>query len=191
MKVAALCVLKNSVYKQIDDVECYDKDRDAYNFQGGMPVIAHPPCAQWSRMRSFAKDDPKEKELARLCYLWIKKEGGVLEHPQGSLLWKSIDLTGGRLYSVDQNWFGFPARKRTYLWFYGCKPAQIVLRTVMIEKPVNKMQYRSGERSRTTLPMAEWLVDSVGNHSFDSWKAEFEPVPPADFWEPPSATDFR
>lgn len=54
MDVAVLFARQDSTYKALSGVDVYDIDRDARTFQGGMPVVAHPPCRAWGRLRAFA-----------------------------------------------------------------------------------------------------------------------------------------
>ena len=59
--------------------------------------------------------------------------GGILEHPRSSTLWKNgnfnlsgeIDNYGGFLRSVNLSWFGYPAQKKTMLYFVGIAPVQL------------------------------------------------------------------
>lgn len=98
--VAALCVAPNSGYKNMDAVECYDMARDVRTFTGGMPVVAHPPCRTWSAYTAHqAKAPPGEKELGLLCAEWLRREGGVLEHPAHSRLFEAarLPMPGQRL----------------------------------------------------------------------------------------------
>lgn len=44
-KVAALFVQKNGVYHNLEDVDPWPEDRDARNYAGPWPVVAHPPCS--------------------------------------------------------------------------------------------------------------------------------------------------
>lgn len=67
MKIAVLCAHKHSNYFKMSDLEVYDEIRDARTFAGGMPVICHAPCAQWSRMKAFAHNNPEQKALANFC----------------------------------------------------------------------------------------------------------------------------
>lgn len=113
-------------------MEVYDRLRDARTFPGGMPVVAHPPCAQWSRLKHMAKDDPETKALGPYCVDVVRREGGVLEHPAFSGLWSSCGLpepgrwdAWGWTMVIDQLWFGFGARKRTWLYVVGVAPAKL------------------------------------------------------------------
>jgi len=128
MDVAALFVLPDSIYKTIPGVDCYDAARDARRtFPGGLPVVAHPPCRQWGRLRHMALTDRREKELATWTVDVIRKEGGLLEHPAWSKLWEVLELPrpdgapdafGGYTLAVDQWRWDHPCRKPT--WFYIC-----------------------------------------------------------------------
>lgn len=89
---AVLFVERNSIYKTFPGLDCYDEDRDARTFPGGMPVIAHPPCRLWGRLRSFSTAPESEKDLARFAVAMVRQWGGVLEHPAHSTLWKDRGL---------------------------------------------------------------------------------------------------
>lgn len=175
MKIAILCAHKKSHYYQIPGLEVYDQDRDCRTFDGGMPVIVHPPCAQWSKMKAFSHNKPEEKNLAHFCLDQIKKYGGIFEHPKGSDVWNQLDWPdGGKFIEVDQHWFGFPARKRTILFFYKCEPLSYPLNfnavqyTVCLSRSDSKNgrsnrlpEMKKSQRSVTTIEFNQWLVDSV------------------------------
>jgi hypothetical protein len=91
-----------------------------------MPVVAHPPCRSWGRLRHFAKPRDGERALALFAVDQVRRCGGVLEHPAFSSLWPvaglpapgARDVFGGWTLPVSQSWFGHKARKDT--WFYIC-----------------------------------------------------------------------
>lgn len=116
--VAALFVRKDSVYKTMPNVDAWDMDRDARNWPGGNPIVAHPPCRGWGGLSHMANATEEEKELAVWSIAQIRKYGGVLEHPKKSKLWphlslpkpgKGFDQYGGWTLGVAQQWWG---RKR-------------------------------------------------------------------------------
>jgi hypothetical protein len=173
MKVAALCVAANSVYKTLPDVDAFDKRRDVRTFTGGMSVVAHPPCGPWSAYVSHqAKAPADQRELGPLCVEWLRREGGVLEHPAHSGLFTACTLPMpgqrlGDLFTVEvwQAWWGYPMRKATWLCVAG-----VDMRTV--EFPHCDHDSRAGlgdrrrqqvmshnQRAATCLPFARWLVD--------------------------------
>ena len=156
--ITILCAHPNSHYHKIANLDIYDKSRDAWTFNGLNPVIAHPPCAQWSRLKFFAHSNHSEKELAIRCYEKVLQNGGALEHPMGSSLWKYLGLQK-KVISVDQHWFGFPARKQTYIWFNKCKAVSSPLLFDRYKTKVDKMAYLS--KSITPLLFNQWLVDSI------------------------------
>ncbi len=135
-KVAVLFARKDSIYKTIPECEAYDIERDAVTYRKSgltLPIIAHPPCRSWSRLKYFAKPRRGEKKLAIWSVGMIRKFGGVLEHPSDSSLWKQLNLPkgqqrdefGGWTLSVDQFWWGHLARKRTWLYIVGVEPKDI------------------------------------------------------------------
>ena len=172
--ITVLCAKKNSLYKQIPGVDVWDEDRDAYFFTGSNPVITHAPCAQWSRMKAFAKDNPDEKELAYFCLNKVLRNGGIFEHPASSSFFKEAGIERN-IYSVDQSWWGFPARKRTYLFFHKCKPLAMPLANELpkyvlginskltpAQKAARKDMPKS-QRATTVIPFAQWMIDSINN----------------------------
>ena len=93
--VAALYVDPRGPYPSMPGVDCWDERRDARNYAGPHPVVAHPPCGPWSRLRFFCRH--QARELAPLAVAQVRRWLGVLEHPMGSLLWRemALPLPGG------------------------------------------------------------------------------------------------
>lgn len=143
MTVAALYVSPRGPYPALP-VDFGDAARDATMYNGPSPVVAHPPCAPWSRLKAFAfRDDPR---LAIRAVEQVRAFGGVLEHPEGSALWAHCriplpeglpDEFGGRSYLVDQSDYGHRARKRTWLYAVRLGPCPFAL--------------PSGRRAQTTV----------------------------------------
>jgi hypothetical protein len=116
--VSALYVQKNTIYQSLG-IDCWDELRDARLFPGGNPVIAHPPCRLWARMKHLSTAPLEEKELALIAISQVRKNGGVLEHPRTSSLWPTwlpypgvIDAYGGYSICVNQHWWGHRAEKK-------------------------------------------------------------------------------
>lgn len=156
--ISILCVDRLTNYKKVPvDLDLWGVERDAFQFNGSGPVIAHPPCQQWSRLRAFSKPDIKQKELAFFCLRKVQLNGGVFEHPYGSSFFKVAGIKP--THCIDQSWFGFPARKRTWLYFVGCKPLQHPISFDAVLKNVSDLNSRI--RSRMPVAMCDWLVRSV------------------------------
>lgn len=177
-KVSALFVRRNSIYKKLG-VDCWDIDRDARNFPGGNPVIAHPPCRAWGKLKAFAKPRPGEKELAILAIKFVRENGGVLEHPSGSSLFIEYlpkpaqkDAYGFTI-SVDQHWWGHKARKRTYLYIVGCDEKDLppiplnfhaithIVSTSRISRRNGLKELSKAAREATPPAFAKWLIDTA------------------------------
>ncbi len=152
--VSVLCTAPGSHYNKIQGLDLWPLERDAYNFTGTNIVIAHPPCAQWSRMRNFAKVNAREKDLAIFCLEKVQQNGGILEHPAGSSFFKFAGIRP--TISVNQHWFGYPAQKRTYLYFKNCKPLPVPLNFSPPSITVQKMD--PDKRSLMTFSFCVWLV---------------------------------
>jgi len=121
--VAALYVDPRGPYPKMQGVECWDETRDARLYAGPWPVVAHPPCGPWGRLRHLYRGT--QHDCAPLALEQVRRWGGVLEHPAGSLLWDEMNLPrpgelpdqwGGRTIEVCQVDWGHPARKRTWLY---------------------------------------------------------------------------
>lgn len=138
--VAALYVDPNGVYANLPDVEVWDEARDARLYAGPWPVVAHPPCARWSRLAGFTEarfglkrgDDGGCFEAALAA---VRTFGGVLEHPAYSAAWARYDVPrpnvragwtlslydGGASCYVEQGRYGLPVKKGTWLYAVGAE----------------------------------------------------------------------
>lgn len=158
-QISVLCVASASNYYQLPNLDLWPEERDAYKFTGNNPVITHAPCQQWSRMHAFARSDQRSKELAFFCFSQVKENGGIFEHPAGSHFFKTVGASFKQIVSIDQHWWGFPTRKRTYLFFQNCSPAAHPLN---FDHPVTTLE-KVNPRLRSIMPLSfcKWLVDSV------------------------------
>lgn len=170
--VAVLCCAKKSVYHSMDGVECFDSSRNALNFPGGMPIVAHPPCRSWSAFcKHQAKPESGEKELGIWCAEQLRKCGGVLEQPAHSGLFSAagLPLPGkieGDLWSLEvwQRWWGYTTKKNTWLCFCGVEPSRIYTPFQLHSGGRDRrlMQLMShNQRSATCSNFAEWIVDAA------------------------------
>lgn len=135
--IAALYVEKGGAYYGLEGVDPWDEERDARLYAGPWPVVAHPPCARWSRLAGFTEarfglergDDGGCFEAALAS---VREFGGVLEHPAFSKAWDRYGLTepawrggwtmgldGGATCYVEQGRYGLPVKKATWLYAYG------------------------------------------------------------------------
>jgi len=177
MTVAVLFARRDSVYKTLPDVDVWDEDRDALKWTGGYPVVAHPPCRLWASLRHKSKADPSEKDLARFAVKVVRRDGGVLEHPQQSTLWlesgiqwrKSYgdflvdcyDLWGGWYLPLHQHWFGHRAAKPTGLYIVGIRRNDIPAMPLRLDEPTHTIGLWSGRDKANCRP-------SVSKREFDS-----------------------
>lgn len=177
MTVAILFVRADSNYKALPGCDVWDEARDARNWPGGSPLVAHPPCRAWGRLRTFAKPLPHEKDLARAAVAHVRKWGGVLEHPASSTLWPDQGLPapgtrdefGGWTLPVFQHWWGHRAEKATLLYIVGCEPRDVPPIPYRMDEPTHVVQSRKrsgcrphitkAEREHTPPALAEWLVE--------------------------------
>ena len=102
--IAVLFARDDSRYKDFNVYDVYDMNRDARTFCKKMPVIAHPPCRAWGMLSHMANPREGEKQLAYLALAQVRLNGGILEHPAGSRLWKEAPLPlagGGKMNLAD------------------------------------------------------------------------------------------
>lgn len=109
-------------------VDSWDAERDARNYDGTYPVVAHPPCGPYSKLRHLYRG--AEHDCAHRALEQVRKYGGVLEHPAHSQLWAACNLPrpgelrdahGGVTIEVEQVRWGHAARKRTWLYLVGVR----------------------------------------------------------------------
>lgn len=184
MSIAVLFAREDSAYKTMDGFDVYDIKRDARAYCGSFPVLAHPPCRAWGQLSHMANPREGEKQLAYFALAQVRLNGGVLEHPSGSRLWKEASLPigmlqdqfGGFTIEIDQFDFGHVARKATKLYICGLDRNQLpVMPKVRIEKTDRSIagnvagtkrctQY---QREYTPPRLIEWLKEvalMIKNH---------------------------
>lgn len=161
-KIAILCAAHDSTYFDIVsphyELDIYTSARPTKLFNDNVPVICHPPCAQWSRLRKSSKYNAEEKQLAYDCFRHVRRNGGIFEHPHGSQFMREI-IGYDNCHSVQQSWFGFDARKSTLLYLNRVTLQPGALSFSLPSTTVCDML--PGERSRSTLAFNKWLCDSV------------------------------
>lgn len=168
ISVAALYCCNSSPYRRIPGVDVFDLARDARSFSGGVPVVAHPPCRSWGRLRHLAKPRPGERELAFHALASVRSCGGVLEHPFASSFWAAAELprpgeaadsVGGFTIQIEQGWFGHRAPKATWLYVCGVSPAAFPPLPSRVRASHFVELMGRAERERTPVELAYWLVD--------------------------------
>lgn len=144
--IAILFVADNSVYKTLPDVDCYDRDRNACNYDGPYSVVAHPPCQLWGAMAAvnYARWGGEHNRpgndagLFQFALSTVRQFNGVLEHPAKTKAWSTYGLTqphglgwqkcvsGGWVCEVWQSAYGHKANKATWLYYHGTnRPAEL------------------------------------------------------------------
>lgn len=142
-KIAALYVETGGCYFGLPDVEPWDEARDARQYAGPHPVVAHPPCERWGDMWMgsplvIARTGERKKlgddgGCFAAALAAVRKYGGVLEHPEDSRAWDYFglfkppksggwamaDWDGGWTCHVEQVAYGHVVRKGTWLFARG------------------------------------------------------------------------
>jgi hypothetical protein len=144
VRVAALFVERLGAYYGLPDVDPWDVRRDARRYAGPWPVVAHPPCARWSRLAGLVEHRWGQRRGAdggcfRAALNAVRRWGGVLEHPAESAAWRAYGLPpptasgwaatpcGGWVCLVEQGHYGHLARKATWLYVAGVeRPPELV-----------------------------------------------------------------
>lgn len=178
MNIPVLFTNSHSNYNLFDCFDTYDLERNAFTYYGRNPVIAHPPCRLFSRLRAFSTAHIKEKQCAFFSLSKVREFGGILEHPRSSTLWKTgnfnlsgeIDNYGGFLRSVNLSWFGFPAEKKTMLYFVGLTPGQLPQLPLSLLAPTHIIsssssgrlpEIKKNERSTTPIDMIVYFKEVI------------------------------
>lgn len=177
--VAVLFACDQSPYKLIAGVDVWDKKRDARRYAGNTVVITHPPCRLWGNLRTVVtKAPPEEKELGPWAVEQVRRCGGVLEHPEGSILFEHCKCgevgDAGWILEVDQWHWGHACAKPTKLYIVGCPPNRVPAQPrregnpdrcisqghgVRIGHPLFRSRVTQWEREATPPAFAKWLVE--------------------------------
>lgn len=178
--VTVLFARADSIYKTLPGVDVWDAARDARKWPGGSPVIAHPPCRQWGRLRQFAHGDDTEKSHGPWAVDQVRAWGGVLEHPAQSTLWEAASLPapglrdafGGWTLPINQHSFGHRAEKKTWLYICGVEPRDIPDLPLVLGRATHCIRptkshprlpsVTKAEREHTPIDLARWLVELAG-----------------------------
>lgn len=167
--VPVLYARRNSVYKSLPGADVFDENRDAFTFEGSSAVVAHPPCRLWGRLRTFSKADNFEKYCALHAVIAVQQNGGILEHPSFSTLWRAaalpapgaIDEHGGFTLPILQSWFGHKAPKATWLYIVGITPGELPVLPFELGIPSGRVAKTGSMKLRegTPLDLAIWLLE--------------------------------
>jgi hypothetical protein len=140
--IAALYVETDGCYYGLPNVDPWDVARDARNYAGPWPVVAHPPCQRWGRFWHGSTRKPHQFKMGddEGCFAAalaaVRNFGGVLEHPADSHAWRAFGLqppdrfagwqpagwcgyVDGWTCYVEQGHYGHMSRKPTWLYAYG------------------------------------------------------------------------
>jgi hypothetical protein len=178
--VAALYVDRLGPYTKLLGPEfCWDEERDAENYAGPWPVVAHPPCGPWSSLRHLYRG--ADAPLGLVAFAQVRRWGGALEQPARSRLFLAADAPspgsfrdswGGVTMFVNQCDFGHVARKPTWVYM-----VRVDVSRVTVPPPRKPTHWCSGggtgrgktppgikvcsaqQRRRTPTVFAEWLVE--------------------------------
>lgn len=133
--IAALYVERGGCYYGLPDVDPWDEVRDARLYAGPHPVVAHPPCGPWGRYARIHGILGQDDGCFGAALAAVIRNGGVLEHPEGSHAWRSFGIqepprTGGWILVRPYQWtccvaqgnYGHRARKLTWLFYHGRTP---------------------------------------------------------------------
>ena len=143
--VAALYVDPRGPYPPIlGRDQCWDIERDARKYAGPHSVVAHPPCQLWVNFAAlnFKRYGGEHNRPGNdggcfaAALAAVRRFGGVLEHPAGSMAWGAFGLTRppgpGWFFNglsdqeyvceVWQSAYGHRARKKTWLFYVGKNP---------------------------------------------------------------------
>lgn len=140
--IAALYVQTGGSYFGLPGVDPWDEQRDARQYAGPHPVVAHPPCQRWGKMWKGQPGNIKRGKVEKRgddggCFAAaldaVRRYGGVIEHPEHSHAWRAFGLTkplreggwiraddcGGWTCRVEQGRYGHYAAKPTWLYAVG------------------------------------------------------------------------
>lgn len=147
---------------------------DSRAYMGPHPVVAHPPCAPWGRLRGMSHGADRDCGIEALNA--VTAFGGCVEQPAWSALFRAagvahvpgvVDRWGGRIVPIpDARALGHVARKPTWIYMVGV-PQDVrsaawrmyALQLCIFPRPVKLIENMSKrQREATPEPMARYLV---------------------------------
>ncbi len=176
MKVAALFVDPFGPYPGLVGPDlCWDFARDARTYSLDLPCVMHPPCGRWGKLapinqKRWGTKIGDDGGLFAFALDVLRRVGGVIEHPAGSLAWDRFGLPkprgegwgteGKSEFSSCEVWqssYGHKCHKRTWLLYSGeAEPIPLdwrrdrSLATHQVGGGIN-----TGHRSKPRLPQSE------------------------------------
>lgn len=176
MIVAALFVQEDGCYSSDERVDAWPESRDARNYQGILPVVAHPPCQLWGALASvnYARWGGEHNRPGNDggCFTSALKSvircGGVIEHPAKTRAFEANCIrkpsgigwtkctSGGWVCEVWQSAYGHRANKATWLYYFGRQaPFQMKWERPKGSHQVGFQDQRGKERNKPTLSKKE------------------------------------
>ena len=161
-RIAALFVDVNGPYSDLPEIDLWPVTRDARNYAGPHPVVAHPPCERWGNFwrGSIRKNAPRHKlgddgDCFESALHSVRTYGGVLEHPANSYAWATFgikrpetsggwliaDTHGGYTCQVWQGWYGHRTAKATWLYALGTPLPALKWGRVVKTHSISKLLY--------------------------------------------------
>lgn len=174
--IAALFVETGGVYFEDAWIDAWDVGRDARQYAGPWPVVAHPPCEKWGKMAkvNYVRWGGEHNRPGNDggCFAAalraVRTYGGVLEHPAKSYAWEAHGLTkpkgigwqrcasGGAVCEVWQSAYGHRANKATWLYYHGhLPPTQLRWERPIGSHQVGFQDQRGKARNKPTLGRKE------------------------------------
>lgn len=166
--VAALFVESAGIYSALPGVDPWPVERDARQYSGPYPVIAHPPCARWGNYAThYGHRLGDDAGCGHAAIAAVRKWGGVLEHPAWSWLFAAgympspglPDLWGGRTIAIEQADYGHPSLKPT--WLYICGECELAIGQHRRDELVSVEHLSRKQRLATPLALAVALVNAT------------------------------
>lgn len=175
LELAALYVETDGCYFGLPGVDPWDEARDARQYNGPHPVVAHPPCQRYGNLglANYARWGGEHNRPANdggcfaAALAAVNCWGGVLEHPAFSMAWPLYNLqrppvTGwgpsgaGWVCEVWQSAYGHKARKRTWLYYRGeIRPFDLDWTRVPGTHQVGFQDKRGKDRNKPTLSSSD------------------------------------
>lgn len=179
--IAALYVEPEGAYQNLDGVDPWDEVRDARQYSGPHPVVAHPPCQRWGALATvnYARWGGEHNRPGNDggCFLSalssVRRWGGVLEHPAKSKAFSFYGLPtpkgigwqktpcGGWVCEVWQSAYGHRANKATWLYVFGTTPPELNWSRPSGSHQIGFHDQRGKGRNKPTLGRCEALGTPV------------------------------